>query len=90
MIIDGSTLTASQLIHLYAEGASDLVFRNHVVLNAPVAELAGKNVRVDAAGRVDVSGRAEVYTDNAQFNNAGHGSLNANGGVTLHSYDSKH
>jgi len=81
LIIDGSTLNANQLIKLYAEGSSTLRFRNHVTLNTNQAIIAGKTVEVDAGGAVDVRGRADIYTDNANFNKAGYGTISAGGGV---------
>ena len=82
LVIDGSTLNADQMIELYADGASTLRFRNQVTLNTNQAIIAGKTVEVDAGGRVDVRGRADVYTDSARFNTSGYGTINAGGGVT--------
>ncbi len=82
LIIDGSTLDAAQLISLYAEGTSTLRFRNQVNLNTPQAILSGQTVEVDAGGNVKVTGRADIYTDNAHYNQAGYGNISAGGGVT--------
>lgn len=82
LIIDGSTLNADQLIQLYAEGTSTLRFRNQVTLNTNQAIIAGKTVEVDSGGNVNVRGKADIYTDAANFNRSGYGNINAGGGVT--------
>lgn len=84
LIIDGSTLSAAQLIKLYGEGIGTVRFRNNVTLDTNQAIIAGKTVEVDAGGNVNVRGKADIYTDNANFNRAGYGNINAGGGVTTH------
>ena len=84
LIIDGSTLNADQLIKLYAEGAGTLRFRNNVTLNTNQAIIAGKTVEVDAGGNVNVRGKADIYTDNANFNRTGYGNISAGGGALTH------
>jgi hypothetical protein len=83
LIIDGSTFKASQLIQLYAEGASTLRFRNRVTLQTALAILAGKTVTVDSGGLVKISGKAKVYTENPDFNKLGFGSIQAGKGLTI-------
>jgi hypothetical protein len=82
LVIDGSDFTATQLLKLFAEGASTLRFKNKVTLTTPTAILAGKIVQVDSGGLVDVSGKARVYTDDDRYNRAGFGSIQAKGGLS--------
>lgn len=89
LIVDGSTLNADQLIQLYAEGTSTLRFRNQVTLNTNQAVIAGKTVEVDAGGNVNVRGKADIYTDSANFNRTGYGNINAGGGVTTRPHSSR-
>ena len=86
LIIDGSTFNASQLIRLYAEGASTLRFRNHVTLTTPRADLAGKTVEVDAGGSVNISGKGNVFTDHPNFNSGGFGTIQAGGGLKVDTF----
>jgi hypothetical protein len=81
LLIDGGTYNANSLLKFYAESASTLRFRNMVNINSPLAILAGQTVAVDAGGSVNVTGRADVYSDNHQYNLPGTGTLNGGGGV---------
>ena len=89
LIVDGSTLNADQLIQLYAEGTSTLRFRNQVTLNTNQAIIAGKTVEVDSGGNVNVRGKADIYTDSANFNRSGYGNINAGGGVTTRPHNAR-
>ncbi len=82
LIIDGSTLNATQFIQLYAEGASTLRFRNNVSLTTALAILAGKTVEVETGGTVNITGKGRVFTENANFNTATYGTIQAGGGLT--------
>ncbi len=82
LVIDGSTLNAAQLIKLYAEGASTLRFRNAVTLNTAMAVLAGQTVEVDPGGKVTISGKGRVFTDNPNFNTGSYGTIDAKKGLT--------
>jgi hypothetical protein len=86
LIVDGSQFNATQLIKLYAEGASTLRFRNAVSLNTPLAVLAGKTVQVDNGGSVSISGKGRVYTDSDNYNKAGYGTIQAKGGLIKKGY----
>lgn len=83
LLIDGSSFTAASLIKLYAEGASALRFKNHVQLTTPHAILAGQTVIVDPGGSVSISGQGSVFTDSAQFNIPGRGTLSAGSGLMV-------
>jgi hypothetical protein len=89
LVVDGSTLNATQLIKLYAEGASTLRFRNAVTLNTPLAVLAGKTVEVDSGGSVNVSGKGRVFTDRDNYNKSGYGTIQAKGGLVKGSYNGR-
>ncbi len=89
LVIDGSVLNGTQLIQLYAEGASTLRFRNHVTLNTDRAIIAGKTVQVDAGGSVNIRGKGDIFTDNAHFNQTGYGSINAGGGLSVNPHGSR-
>jgi len=82
LIIDGSTLNAASLIRLYAEGSSVLLFRNSVKLTTPLAQLAARTVEVDRDGTVAVSGRAEVFSDNHNYNRGQFGTISSGSRVT--------
>jgi hypothetical protein len=89
LVVDGSTLNATQLIKLYAEGASTLRFRNTVTLDTPLAVLAGRTVEVDSGGSVNISGKGRVYTDHANYNKSGYGTIQAQGGLLKGSYHAR-
>jgi hypothetical protein len=83
LVIDGSTLSASQLIELFAEGASTIRFRNDVTLKTALAILAGQTVEVDPGGNVQITGKGKVYTDHANFNSGGFGTIQASKGLSV-------
>jgi ferric-dicitrate binding protein FerR (iron transport regulator) len=73
IVISGSTLDASNLIRLYANGSNGSVrFTGpSSSLSAGLIDIAGKTVTIDAGTQVQVNGNLRVFTDNAQFSNAG-------------------
>jgi hypothetical protein len=86
LLIDGGTFNAATMLKFYAESTSTLRFRNTVTLNTPHAILSGHTVRVDAGGSVNVSGRADVYSSNHQYNTPGNGTINAAGGLSARTH----
>ena len=80
MVIDGGAYNATQLIQLFAEGASTLRFMHNVVLNGKVVNLKGAVVTVDAGGMVRINGVGTVYApvNGRLFNTAGYGSIATN------------
>jgi hypothetical protein len=89
LLILGGSFNAASLIKLYAEGASALRFRNHVQLTTPLAILSGQSVIVDPGGSVSISGQGRVFTDSAQFNIPGRGTISADGGLNVAPYAHK-
>jgi hypothetical protein len=94
LIVDGSTLTAAQLIKLYAEGVGTLRFRRAVTLTTDLAVLAGKTVEVDSGGTVEITGQGRVFTDHARFSTTdrqapGYGTIHAKGGLTERSFGTR-
>jgi hypothetical protein len=83
LIISGSTFNAAQLIRLYADGDSTLRFRGDVRLNSPTSDIAGSRVTIDAGSTVTASGNVRVFTDAADFDTPGRGSLHAAGSKTV-------
>ena len=77
ILIDNSTMNASRLIQLYAEGVSTLHFRGDVKLNTPEAILAAQNIQVDAGGNVTASGLARIFANDKNYNKVGFGNLSA-------------
>ena len=80
MVIDGGVYNATQLIQLFAEGASTLRFIHSVVLNGKVVNLNGAIVTVDAGGMVQINGIGTVYApvNGRLFNRAGYGTITTN------------
>jgi len=81
LLIEGGTFDADSLLKFYAGSSSKLLFRGNVVVNSPVAVFSGQAVQVDLGGNVQVSGRADVYSDNHLYNLPGFGTMNAGGGI---------
>jgi hypothetical protein len=75
LVIDGSRFNASTLLRLYSEGGSTLRFRGNVELNSPLSELAARQIIIEAGGKVNAAGDLRVFTDKAEFDKAGRGSL---------------
>lgn len=82
LVIEGSRFDASTLVRLYAEGVSTLRFRGDVDIRAPLAQLAGRTVEVDAGGRVRVSGDVTIHADQHHYDSAGFGTIDAAGSKT--------
>lgn len=68
-------INASEQIKLYANTHNGLVrFVGDVTLNSPDTNIAGKTVQIDNGRTVTIPfGTAKVFTDNANFNQAGYG-----------------
>jgi len=69
-----STLSATDLIRLYAEGSNGMIhFTGPASLNASKVDLAAKTVRVNAGVDVNVSNPEglSIYTNKGQFSNSG-------------------
>ena len=82
LVIDGGTYNAASMLKFYAESASTLRFRNTVTINSPHAIFAGQTVIVeDPSHSVNVSGRADIYSTNHQYNIPGKGNISAGGGI---------
>jgi hypothetical protein len=81
LLIEGGVFNADSLLHFYAGSSGTLLFRGNVVVNTPQAIFAGQTVQVEAGGTVQVSGRADVFSDNHLYNTPGTGTITAGGGL---------
>ncbi len=88
-IVQDSVLRASDFIKLYAEGInSKLLFKGDVTLDALSAYLAGRTVEVENGGTVSGADLIKVFTDNAQFNITGKGTIAGNS-VIVEGYENR-
>jgi hypothetical protein len=81
LVIDGGTYDANTLLKFYAGSASTLWFRGNVSVDSPRAIFSGQTVRVDAGASVNVTGQADIYSNNHQYNIPGTGTISAGGGL---------
>lgn len=75
VIVDGGSYLAGTMLKFYATGASMLRFRGNVSINSPLSVFSGSTVQVDAGGSVRSTGTVNVYTNQANFNTAGFGTI---------------
>ena len=77
--INNSTLTARELLRLYAEGSSGMVeFNGTVRLTGRKIDIAGNTVRVNSGGKVNTAGNTTVYANGEtghDYNKPGKGVL---------------
>jgi len=86
LVIDGGTYDANSLLKFYGGSASTLWFRGNVSVNTPHAIFSGQTVRVDAGASVNVTGQADIYSNNHQYNIPGTGTISAGGGLNAFPY----
>ena len=86
LVIDGGTFDANSLLKFYAGSASSLWFKGNVSVNSPHAIFSGQTVRVDAGSSVNVTGQADIYSNNHQYNIPGTGTISACGGLNAFPY----
>ena len=78
--ISNSTLTARELLRLYAEGASGMVeFNGAVNLTGNRIDIAGNTVRVNSGGSVTTGPNTTVYATDHDYNKAGKGGIHISG-----------
>jgi hypothetical protein len=75
VIVDGGSYLAGTMLKFYATGASMLRFRGNVTIDSPLSVFSGSTVQVDAGGSVRSTGTVNVYTNQANFNTAGFGTI---------------
>ena len=75
VIVDGGSYLAGTMLKFYATGASMLRFRGNVTIDSPLSVFSGSTVQVDAGGSVKSTGTVNVYTNQANFNTAGFGTI---------------
>ena len=81
--INNSTLTAGDLLRLYAEGSSGMVeFNGTVRLTGKKIDIAGNTVRVNSGGKVNTAGNTTVYANvetGHDYNKPGKGVIQVRG-----------
>ncbi|HEV7405091.1 MAG TPA: hypothetical protein VGO11_19260 [Chthoniobacteraceae bacterium] len=87
LVINGTRFNATQLIKLYAEGASTLRFQGDVKLTSKLSVLAGKTIQVDSGGTVTLGGRGLIFTDNEHFNTGAWGTIEPRLKLTHDTFD---
>lgn len=75
VIIDGGSFIAGKMLKFYATGASMLIFRGNVVINSPNSVFSARTVQVDPGGSVTSTRIIDIYTDQANFNKPGFGTI---------------
>ncbi len=75
VIVDGGSYLAKTMLKFYATGASMLRFRGNVTIDSRDSVFSGSTVQVDAGGSVRSTGTVNVYTNQANFNTAGFGTI---------------
>jgi hypothetical protein len=90
LMINNSTLTATSLLHLYAEGSSGkVVFSGNVNLTGKRIDIAGKTVEVQLNGNVLTSPNTTVYADTRNYNTSGSHNTSKFGTINISSSQQK-
>ncbi len=75
VIIDGGSFIARNMLKFYATGASMLLFKGNVVIDSPRSVFSARTVQVEDGGSVTSTRIIDIYTDQANFNKPGFGTI---------------